>query len=162
LRKRGPEAPEVKDPAQEWLKSSMSKKRERVFGISDFEMLKELGAGKYGKVFLVRERATNFVCALKVLEKSLIKSEEITEQLIRELKIQTFLNHVNIIKMYGFFDDASNIYLVMEVATGGQLFKQIKKHESMPEAKVAPIMRQICQALTELHSNRIIHRDIKP
>jgi serine/threonine protein kinase len=64
--------------------------------------------------------------------------------------------------MYGFFDDAANIYLIMEVATDGQLFKQLKKHEPMPEPKIASIMRQICQALTELHSNRIIHRDIKP
>ncbi len=64
--------------------------------------------------------------------------------------------------MYGFFDDAVNIYLIMECATGGQLFKILKKHQSMPESKVAPLMRQVCQAICELHSNRIIHRDIKP
>lgn len=64
--------------------------------------------------------------------------------------------------MYGFFDDAANVYLIMEAATGGQLFKQLKKHQSMPEQKVASIMRQVCQAVNELHSHRIIHRDIKP
>ena len=64
--------------------------------------------------------------------------------------------------MYGFFDDAVNIYILMEVAMGGQLFKQLKKLQSMPEAKVASIMRQVCQAIGELHSNQIIHRDIKP
>ena len=64
--------------------------------------------------------------------------------------------------MYGFFDDPVNIYLLLEVATGGQLFKQLKKLQSMPENKVASIMRQICQAVKELHSHQIIHRDIKP
>lgn len=64
--------------------------------------------------------------------------------------------------MYGFFDDDQNIYLIMEAATGGQLFKHLKKHQSMPEPKVASIMRQVCQAVSELHSHRIIHRDIKP
>ena len=64
--------------------------------------------------------------------------------------------------MYGFFDDQCNIYLLMEVAMGGQLFKQLKKLQSMPEPKVAGIMRQVCQAVNELHSNQIIHRDIKP
>lgn len=88
--------------------------------------------------------------------------EEITEQFIRELKIQVYLNHANIIRMYGFFDDAVNIYLILELAMGGQLFKQLKKLQSMPEQKVANIMRQVCQAVNELHANQIIHRDIKP
>lgn len=64
--------------------------------------------------------------------------------------------------MYGFFDDAVNIYLIMEVAMGGQLFKQLKRNQCMPEQKVAGIIRQVCQAVNELHSNQIIHRDIKP
>lgn len=64
--------------------------------------------------------------------------------------------------MYGFFDDHINIYIILELGTGGQLYKQIKKHQSMPEQKVAWIMRQVCQAVGELHSNHIIHRDIKP
>lgn len=64
--------------------------------------------------------------------------------------------------MYGFFDDAVNIYLILELAMGGQLFKQLKKLQSMAEARVATIMRQVCQAVNELHANQIIHRDIKP
>lgn len=64
--------------------------------------------------------------------------------------------------MYGFFDDHVNIYIILEVGTGGQLFKQLKKHQSMPEHKVAAIIRQVCQAVNELHSYHIIHRDIKP
>lgn len=57
-----------------------------------------------------------------------------------------YLNHPNIIKMYGFFDDTVNIYIILEVGTGGQLFKHLKKSQSMPENKAAFLMRQICQA----------------
>ena len=85
---------------------------------------------------------------MKIIEKKLLREEEITEQFIRELKIQSFLYHPNIIKMYGFFDDVANIYIILELATGGQLFKQLKKLQSMPEPKVAAIMRQVCQSVS--------------
>jgi myosin-light-chain kinase len=73
-----------------------------------------------------------------------------------------FLNHPNIVKMYGCFDDASNIYIILEVGMGGQLFHQIKKSLPLPEPRTAFIMRQVCEAVNEIHSLRIIHRDIKP
>lgn len=97
-----------------------------------------------------------------MIEKKLLKEEEITDQFIRELKIQTYLYHPNIIKMYGFFDDEQYIYIILEVGTGGQLFQQLRKSEPIPETKVASIMKQVCDAVNEIHSLKIIHRDIKP
>ena len=76
-----------------------------------------------------------------------MKEEEITEQFTRELKIQMFLNHPNIIKMFGFFDDPEKIYILLEAGTNGQLFKQLKKNQCMPEKKVAQLMRQVCQGV---------------
>lgn len=73
-----------------------------------------------------------------------------------------YLNHPNIIKMYGYFDDEKNIYIILEVGTGGQLYHYLKKSQTLPEAKVAFLMKQICDAVNEIHSLRIIHRDIKP
>jgi serine/threonine protein kinase len=55
-----------------------------------------------------------------------------------------YLNHPNIIKMYGYFDDEKNIYIILEVGTGGQLYHHLKKNQSLPEAKVAFLMKQIC------------------
>lgn len=82
-----------------------------------------------------------------MIEKSLLLKEEITEQFIRELKIQMYLNHPNIIKMYGYFDDDKNIYIILEVGTGGQLYHYLKKNHQLPEAKVAFLMKQICDAV---------------
>ncbi len=57
------------------------------------------------------------------------------------------MNHPNIIKMYGYFDDPMNIYIILEVALGGQLFKMLKKGVSMSEPKVAAIMKQVVSAV---------------
>ena len=57
------------------------------------------------------------------------------------------MNHPNVIKMYGYFDDVANIYIILELGMGGQLFKLLKKGHAMPEQKVAAYMRQICQAV---------------
>jgi calcium-dependent protein kinase len=64
--------------------------------------------------------------------------------------------------MYGCFDDAVNIYIILEVGTGGQLYHQLKKAQPLSEPRIAFIMRQVCEAVNEIHSLRIIHRDIKP
>ena len=72
-----------------------------------------LGEGKFGKVLLVKEKATGFVCAMKVYKKSQIQADNFIEQFIREIKIQLFLNHPNIIKMFGYFDDLSFIYILL-------------------------------------------------
>lgn len=73
-----------------------------------------------------------------------------------------FLNHPNIIKMYGCFDDIANIYIILEVGTGGQLYHQLKKSQPLSEPRIAFIMKQVCDSVNEIHSLRIIHRDIKP
>jgi calcium-dependent protein kinase len=73
-----------------------------------------------------------------------------------------FLNHPNIIKMYGCFDDPVNIYIILELGTGGQLYHQLKKSQPLTEPRIAFIMKQICEATNEIHNLKIIHRDIKP
>lgn len=92
-------------------------------------MLEELGQGKYGKVFMARSKATNFLCAIKTISKAKIKEQNIQETLIREIKIQMYLNHPNIVKLYGFFHDKENLYLVMEFCGDGHLLKLSKQRK---------------------------------
>jgi len=73
------------------------------------------------------------------------------------------INHPNIIKVYGFFDDLLNLYIVMESALDGQLSDFMEKNtEPLPEIAATGIFHQICEAVSVLHSESIIHRDLKP
>lgn len=63
------------DPTAMWLQQSLNRRKEKIMGIDDFVQIKSLGGGKYGKVYLAREKKTNFLCALKIIEKNLLKEE---------------------------------------------------------------------------------------
>jgi serine/threonine protein kinase len=58
-----------------------------------------------------------------------------------------FLNHPNIVKMYGCFEEGPHIYIILEVGYGGQLYHQLKKSLPLPEARAAFVMRQVCEAV---------------
>jgi serine/threonine protein kinase len=83
-------------------------------------------------------------------------------QLLREIKIQSYLNNPNIVKMYTFFADDKYIYLAMELCFSGQLYQFLKKRRRIPEDMTRNIVSQICRALDYMHENEIIHRDLKP
>ena len=65
--------------------------------------------------------------ALKVLSKKQLVQKNVEHQLRREIEIQSHLNHENILKMYGFFWDKKKIYLILEYAPGGELYKELQK-----------------------------------
>lgn len=130
----------------------------------DFEIGVLLGQGKFGKVYLAREKKSNFLVALKVLDKAEIKKQSYESQIVREINIQSSLNHPNILRLYGCFHDAETIYLILELAPDGELFQEIKKEplKRFDEPKAANYMKQVISALIYLHSMDIIHRDLKP
>jgi hypothetical protein len=99
--------------------------------LEDFEIGKPLGKGKFGKVYLAREKANNFLVAIKVIHKSQLRNSKVENQIRRELEIQTHLDHENILKLYGFFWDSRRIYLILEYAPGGELYKELKKSVSL-------------------------------
>ena len=71
----------------------------------DFEFGKRLGKGRYGDVYIVRHKLTGFLCAMKVIDKDIVREEEMQEPLTREIKISFFMDHPNIATLYGCFDD---------------------------------------------------------
>ena len=73
-----------------------------------------------------------------------------------------YSNHPNVLKMYGFFSDSKKIYLLLELATNGCLFKEIRKSSYLKENQASFYFRQVTAGVRYLHSNSVIHRDIKP
>ncbi|KAH7170499.1 kinase-like domain-containing protein [Dactylonectria macrodidyma] len=131
------------------------------FHLGMFEIGRPLGKGKFGRVYLARERTTGFICALKVLHKYELKGE-IPKQVRREIEIQSNLRHPNVLKLFGHFHDSKRIFLILEYAGKGELYKHLRKENRFPEWKAAQYIAQMASALRYLHGKHIIHRDIKP
>eukprot|EP01017_Pseudomicrothorax_dubius_P026668 TRINITY_DN2998_c0_g2_i4.p1 TRINITY_DN2998_c0_g2~~TRINITY_DN2998_c0_g2_i4.p1 ORF type:complete len:353 (+),score=47.69 TRINITY_DN2998_c0_g2_i4:59-1117(+) len=134
------------------------------WSFEDFDVIRDLGRGKFGQVFLAKEKESNFVVALKVISRADVIRNRFQHQLRREIEIQSHLDHKNIVKMYGYFWNMKSICLVLEYAPGGELFRKIHKQPSkrFEESIAAGYIHQIAEALIYLHSKGIIHRDIKP
>ena len=99
----------------------------KTWKIEDFDLGKCLGKGRFGKVFLAREKKTRMIFALKCIVKKGMTNPACVEQMKREIKIHSFLNHINIIQLYGCFEDQIKIYLIMELALQGNLFNEMHK-----------------------------------
>ncbi|XP_071453901.1 aurora kinase C [Hetaerina americana] len=139
-------------------------KKDKEWSLSDFEIGKPLGKGKFGRVYLAREMETHFVVALKLLFKSQLMKGEIEHQLVREIEIQSHLSHPNILKMHTYFHDERRVFLVLEYAAGGELYTEMNKQPNnrFTEARSAKYVYQVADALNYCHQNKVIHRDIKP
>lgn len=130
--------------------------------LDDFDIGKPLGKGKFGSVYLAREKKSHFIVALKVLFKSQLQTAGVEHQLRREIEIQSHLRHPNILKLYGYFYDQSRVYLILEYAAQGELYKKLQKMGRFDEERAATYIRQLAEALQYCHSKKVIHRDIKP
>jgi aurora kinase len=135
---------------------------EKRFVIEDFELGKRLGQGKFGNVILAREKKTKFVLALKILFKEQLINARVEHQLRREVEIQSHLSHPNILRMYGYFYDTERVYLILEYAAKGELYKELTKNHHFSEETAAAYLFDVANALHYLHSKNVIHRDIKP
>ncbi|XP_052616773.1 aurora kinase C-like isoform X12 [Peromyscus californicus insignis] len=134
----------------------------RLFTIDDFEIGRPLGKGKFGNVYLARLKENHFIVALKVLFKSQIEKEGLEHQLRREVEIQAHLQHPNILRLYNYFHDARRVYLILEYAPGGELYKELQRNRTFDEQRTATIIEELADALTYCHEKKVIHRDIKP
>jgi aurora kinase len=132
------------------------------FHLGMFEIGKPLGKGKFGRVYLAKEKSSGFVCALKVLHKSELDQSQVEKQVRREVEIQMNLAHPNILRLFGHFHDAKRIFLILEFAAHGELYKHLRKAQRFPEWKAAQYIAQMASALKYLHKKNVIHRDIKP
>lgn len=134
----------------------------KTFHLGMFEIGKPLGKGKFGRVYLARERKHGFICALKVLHKHELRSGRIEKQVRREIEIQSNMRHPNIVQLFGHFHDSKRIFLILEFAGQGELYKHLRKQHRFPDWRAAQYIAQMAAALKYMHRKHIIHRDIKP
>lgn len=99
---------------------------------------------------------------MKIISKQLVREQKFEEQLIRELKLQGFMNHVNIAGLYGCFDDKENVYLLIELCADGHLQRLLKEQKRLPEERARQLLTQICSGMDYMHREGVLHRDIKP
>eukprot|EP01069_Polyplicarium_translucidae_P011040 Polyplicarium_translucidae@DN3451_c0_g1_i1.p1 len=125
---------------------------------------RKLGSGAYGEVLLCRDKQTGAERAVKIIKKSTVATanSSTASSLLEEVAVVKQLDHPNIMKLYEFFEDKRNFYLVMEVYKGGELFDEIINRQKFSETDAAVIMRQVLSGVTYLHRHQIVHRDLKP
>jgi serine/threonine protein kinase len=132
----------------------------RKWSLEDFEIGKSLGRGKFGNVYLARERQHGFIVALKVMYKSQLNKANVEYQLRREIEIQSHLRHPNILRLYGYFYDLKRVYLILEYAAGGELYNKLIKEGKFTHQQTASYILALARALKYCHENHVIHRDI--
>jgi len=119
----------------------------------------KIGQGSYGSVTRGTNKATGAVRAIKTISKSQVKN---IDRFRQEISIMKELDHPNIIKLFETFEDNRNIYLVMELCTGGELFDRIIELGHLSEHQAAILMQQVLRAILYMHEAKIMHRDLKP
>mmetsp|Transcript_42202 Transcript_42202/g.99028 ORF Transcript_42202/g.99028 Transcript_42202/m.99028 type:complete len:507 (+) Transcript_42202:77-1597(+) len=118
-----------------------------------------IGQGAFAYVVKATAKRSRVIRAVKVLAKAHVKD---LPKFIQEVNLMKGMDHPNILHLYEAFEDKRNIYLVMELCTGGELFDKIISVGSFTEVQAATIMRQILSAVFYMHQNGVTHRDLKP
>uniref|UniRef100_A0A671Q5T6 non-specific serine/threonine protein kinase n=1 Tax=Sinocyclocheilus anshuiensis TaxID=1608454 RepID=A0A671Q5T6_9TELE len=134
----------------------------KAWSLENFDIGRALGKGKFGSVYLARERQTKFILALKVLFKKQLEKAGVEHQLRREVEIQSHLRHPNILRLYGYFHDTARVYLILEFAPKGELYGELQRCGTFDDQRSATYIMELADALSYCHSKNVIHRDIKP
>ncbi|KAL3838529.1 hypothetical protein ACJIZ3_023120 [Penstemon smallii] len=129
-------------------------------GVEHYHVIELVGEGSFGKVYKGRRKFTGQTVAMKFIPKH-GKSEKDILNLRQEIEILRKLKHENIIAMLDSFESPQEFCVVTEFAQG-ELFEILEDDKCLPEEQVQAIAKQLVKALHYLHSNRIIHRDMKP
>ena len=142
------------------------KRRNRTQNLPDmnldgFDVGQLLGRGGFASVYRARNRRTGKVCALKIMEKETISKYKMEDRVIQEINIHSRMRFPGIVRFYGHFEDEENVYMVLELCEGGNLYRLLKQHGPLRERDAAKVIKQLLQSLEYMHERGVIHRDLK-
>ena len=144
---------------------SVGADQNRNVSVKDFEMIRFLGKGAFGKVMLVRQRGTSSLFAMKIIEKRRIRNKYTLNCILTERAILMRSNHPYIVKLRYSFQNQNYVFFVMDYLKGGALSKYLTsvKGRGLPEGTVRYYAAQVLLALEHLHEKmRAVYRDLKP
>lgn len=133
----------------------------RLFG--DYQVIKKLGEGGMGAVFLAKHDVIDQLVAIKILHRDAVDSHEQVERFNREAHVISLLTHPNIIRVFIFGTSPEGyMYMAMEYVKGRSLAEYYRERGIPDELEAIKIIKQICSAVAEAHDLSIVHRDLKP
>jgi serine/threonine protein kinase len=140
-----------------------SKKKKMKIKVKDFEKLKTVGLGSYGRVRLCRQKKTGEIFVMKILKKNEIIKQKQVDHVYSEFNILSTLKHPFIVQLVGFnFEDPKYIYFVLEYIQGGELFTLLRTKGTFPVPQTKFYIAHIITIFEYLHSKNIVYRDLKP
>ncbi|XP_028844024.1 serine/threonine-protein kinase MARK1-like isoform X1 [Denticeps clupeoides] len=128
--------------------------------VGNYRLHKTIGKGNFAKVKLARHILTGREVAVKIIDKTQLNPTSL-QKLFREVRIMKLLNHPNIVKLFEVIETEKTLYLIMEYASGGEVFDYLVAHGRMKEKEARAKFRQIVSAVEYCHQKRIVHRDLK-
>jgi serine/threonine protein kinase len=145
------------------MSSSGAREPERdVTSIEDFDILKPISRGAFGRVYLARKKLTGDVFAIKVLKKFGLKRKNTVARVLAERNIMSMTHNPFIVRLAMTFQNERNLYLVMEYLPGGDLAALLRAMGALDEDMARVYMAETVLALEYIHGLGIVHRDVKP
>lgn len=142
-------------------KARFEKRLRRALG-DDYELLRPLGSGGFGRVYLVRDLHLEREVALKVLHPHLTQDPQVVERFRREAQLAARLSHPNIVNIYDIAGRAGLLWYTMEFVNGPSLAQYVDDEGRLPVEKLLQLLREALSALSHAHAHGLVHRDIKP
>ncbi|XP_045904344.1 serine/threonine-protein kinase MARK1-like isoform X4 [Micropterus dolomieu] len=155
-----PPAPPTKSSSHHSLPPCRSSATDEQPHVGNYRLMKTIGKGNFAKVKLARHTLTGREVAIKIIDKTQLNPTSL-QKLFREVSVMKTLNHPNIVKLFEVIETEKTLYLVMEYASGGEVFDYLVAHGRMKEKEARAKFRQIVSAVEYCHQKRIVHRDLK-
>lgn len=129
----------------------------------NYDVIKLLGEGAYGRVFLAKRKSDGTPVALKAIDRNAITDGEFETEVNALRVLSRNGGHPHVCRLYDLHDDEKNFYyLALELISGGELFEHLIRNGAYSEAQAAVFLRQFAEAISFMHTNGVIHADLKP